>query len=219
MSSRSFGGPVSVDHLRHPDPPLPPPPPPWPLNRSKYNIRRQVDGRVQLRSRGGKWFSVRLDLEVAGAMLLRDTDSGSVYAIETTDLPQVRSELPACTQCTVQQQEQELQQHEQLPASGSSSSPLPLLDPPRPCLCPSSHLAPAIPPPSHNTPTSRHQVDLSDDYVLMMMFSDGAWEEQMAPVEFVDDDSGLTQQLTMSDREFREFIGLLKDFEDDAGAK
>jgi hypothetical protein len=41
-------------------------------------------------SRGGKWFSVRLDLEVAGAMLLRDTDSGSVYAIETTDLPQVR---------------------------------------------------------------------------------------------------------------------------------
>jgi hypothetical protein len=68
-------------------------------------------------------------------------------------------------------------------------------------------------------PPPCHQVDLSDDYVLMMMFSDGAWEEQMAPVEYVDDDAGVTQQLTMSDREFREFIGLLKDFEKDVSAK
>jgi len=64
---------------------------------------------VQLRSRAGEWFTVRLDMEVAGALLLRDP-KGSIYAIETEGLP---------------------------------------------------------------------QVDLSDDYVLLMLFTDGSWQDQM----------------------------------------
>ena len=56
--------------------------------RQKYGIRRGVDGRVQLRSRSGQWYSIRLDMEVPGALLLRDP-KGNVYAIETQDLPQV----------------------------------------------------------------------------------------------------------------------------------
>jgi len=115
--------------------------------RQKYGIRRGIDGRVQLRSRSGQWYSIRLDMEVPGALLLRDP-KGNVYAIETQDLP---------------------------------------------------------------------QVDLSDDYVVLMMFADGVWEDQMSPVEFVDESAGGdTTQLNMTEKEFRDFIGLLKDFEDAA---
>jgi hypothetical protein len=80
-----------------------------PARRSRYGIRRLLDGRVQLRSRNGEWFTVRLDMEVAGALLLRDP-KGNIYAIETEGLP---------------------------------------------------------------------QVDLSDDYVLLMLFTDGSWQDQM----------------------------------------
>lgn len=56
------------------------------------------------------------------------------------------------------------------------------------------------------------QVDLSDDYVLFMMFADGQWEEDMTPIEF-EDESGKnkTQQLTMNEKEFHEFVGILKE--------
>jgi hypothetical protein len=61
------------------------------------------------------------------------------------------------------------------------------------------------------------QVDLSDDYVVLMMFADGVWEDQMSAVEFVDEASGgETTQLNMTEKEFRDFVGLLKDFEDAA---
>lgn len=43
---------------------------------------------MQLRSRKGEWFAVRLDMEVPGALLLRD-GKGNIYAIETEGLPQV----------------------------------------------------------------------------------------------------------------------------------
>lgn len=54
------------------------------------------------------------------------------------------------------------------------------------------------------------QVDLSDDYVLFMMFADGQWEGDMTPIEF-EEDGGGTKQLTMSEKEFHEFVGLLKE--------
>lgn len=76
---------------------------------ARFGIRRLLDGRVQLRSRKGEWYTVRLDMEVAGALLLRDP-RGNIFAIETDGLP---------------------------------------------------------------------QVDLSDDYVLLMLFSDGSWQDQM----------------------------------------
>ncbi|KAI8472077.1 MAG: hypothetical protein J3K34DRAFT_504507 [Monoraphidium minutum] len=112
--------------------------------RARYGVRRGLDGRVQLRSRKGEWFSVRLDMEVAGALLLR-APNGDVFAIETQGLP---------------------------------------------------------------------QVDLSDDYVVLMLFADGGWQDAMQAVEYEDADSpGKVVALNMGDAEFREFIGLLKGFE------
>mmetsp|Transcript_6402 Transcript_6402/g.10957 ORF Transcript_6402/g.10957 Transcript_6402/m.10957 type:complete len:229 (-) Transcript_6402:385-1071(-) len=58
------------------------------------------------------------------------------------------------------------------------------------------------------------QIDLSDDLVALLMFSDGEWEKQMAPVEYMDED-GTTKQLQLDEREFREVIGLLKEIGDE----
>lgn len=110
--------------------------------RLQYGIRREMNGRVQLRSRTGSWYSIRLDLEVPGAVLLQD-ESGYVYALECDGLA---------------------------------------------------------------------QIDLSDDYVLFTLFADPAWEEEIVPIEYEDDD-GKAVQLKLSRQEFRDFVGLLKDFE------
>ena len=116
--------------------------------RARHGVRRLLDGRVQLRSRSGEWFTVRLDMEVAGALLLRDS-KGAVYAIETEGLP---------------------------------------------------------------------QVDLSDDYVLLMLFADGSWQDQMQAIEYEDaDNGGKVTQLTMTEQEFREFVGLLRGTDEDDG--
>lgn len=52
-------------------------------------MKRTVDGRAQLKRKNGTWMSVRLDMEVPGAILLRDTKTNGVYALETDQLPQV----------------------------------------------------------------------------------------------------------------------------------
>lgn len=117
--------------------------------RNKYGIKRALDGRVQLRRRSGTWVSVRLDMEVPGAILLRDTKTEHVYALETDSLP---------------------------------------------------------------------QVDLSDDYVLFMMFADGQWEDDMTPIEF-EEDGGKSEQLKMSEKEFQSFIGILKEPEDEPSSR
>lgn len=57
------------------------------------------------------------------------------------------------------------------------------------------------------------QIDLSDDYVLLMLFANGQWESQIAPVEYEED--GQVKQLTLTAPEFREFVGLLNDAEED----
>jgi hypothetical protein len=57
------------------------------------------------------------------------------------------------------------------------------------------------------------QIDLSDDLVALMMFGSGDWEKQMSAVEFVDE-QGQTKQLQLSEKEFREVIGLLKEAEE-----
>jgi hypothetical protein len=44
---------------------------------------------VQLRRKSGNWMSVRLDMEVPGAILLRDMKTEAIYALETDGLPQV----------------------------------------------------------------------------------------------------------------------------------
>ncbi len=41
--------------------------------------------------------------------------------------------------------------------------------------------------------------------MVLMMFTDGEWEKQMAAVEYADE-KGATQQLQLDDKEFREVI-------------
>jgi len=71
------------------------------------------------------------------------------------------------------------------------------------------------------------QVDLSDDTVVLMLFADGAWEREMATVDVRDADEdgadadangkggkggkgGGSKPLTLTEKEFREVVGLLK---------
>jgi hypothetical protein len=58
--------------------------------RLKYGIRRDLSGRAQLRRSNGTWMQCKLDMEVAGTMLLRDTSDGSVHVLQTDKLEQVR---------------------------------------------------------------------------------------------------------------------------------
>lgn len=56
--------------------------------RQKYKLKRAADGRLLLKGSRGDWFQIRLDMEVAGSMLLRDP-KGNVFAIQTDALQQV----------------------------------------------------------------------------------------------------------------------------------
>jgi hypothetical protein len=69
------------------------------------------------------------------------------------------------------------------------------------------------------------QVDLSDDTVVLMLFADGAWEREMATIDVRDPEEegkrlggkaskAQGRPLTLSEREFREVVGLLKGGED-----
>lgn len=49
--------------------------------RLKMNFRRGPDGRVELRSRQGRWYGVKPDAEVPGYLLLRDVARGDVFAL------------------------------------------------------------------------------------------------------------------------------------------
>lgn len=53
------------------------------------------------------------------------------------------------------------------------------------------------------------QVDLSDDYLMLMMFADPAWQETLIPIQLTDR-SGAVSQLEMSEQEFKDFVGLIK---------
>ncbi len=60
-------------------------------------------------------------------------------------------------------------------------------------------------------------MDLSDDYIIIMMFADGAWEQDMAPIEFEEESgAGGISQLQLPERDFREFVGLLKELNEDS---
>ena len=60
------------------------------------------------------------------------------------------------------------------------------------------------------------QVDLSDDLVLLLVFSDGEWEGLMAPIQYEQED-GKSKQLQIEAKEFREMLGILKQFEEEGG--
>ncbi|GLC45062.1 hypothetical protein PLESTB_001464500 [Pleodorina starrii] len=57
--------------------------------RTKLNFKRGLDGRVYVKNAKGKLFAVRLDMESPGTMLIRDTDSGEVYGLQTEGFQQI----------------------------------------------------------------------------------------------------------------------------------
>jgi hypothetical protein len=57
--------------------------------RLKYGMRRGIDGRVQLRRRDGVWMQCKLDMEIKGTMLLRDTANSHIHILMTDRLEQV----------------------------------------------------------------------------------------------------------------------------------
>lgn len=57
--------------------------------RLKYGIRRGDDGRVQLRKADGTWMQLKLDMEVRGTMLLRNTVDDTIWVLQTERLEQV----------------------------------------------------------------------------------------------------------------------------------
>lgn len=212
------------------------------LHRSKYGIRRSLDGRAQLRRKNGTWMSIRLDMEVPGAILLRDTKTSQVYALETDSLPQVGTEAllnvhglgGSCQhmQCDLScygdlgdQGSFGVTQHNPgtrcprlmqltLACKGLTAGNATLscrmdgsvalaFDGVVCCCC----------------CCSSAQVDLSDDYVLFMMFADGQWEDDMTPIEFEDDGTGKAAVLTMSEKEFQSFIGILKEPDEEPASK
>lgn len=108
--------------------------------RLKYGIRRGDNGRVQLRRTDGSWMQVKLDMEMRGTILLRNTTDDTVWVLQTDRL---------------------------------------------------------------------EQVDLSDDYILFMLFADDAWEQQIAPIRIADE-NGEASMLEMGEQQFKDYVGLLK---------
>lgn len=56
------------------------------------------------------------------------------------------------------------------------------------------------------------QIDLSDDYVVLMLFADGEWEDNIQPIQ-INDGKEKPQTLKLSDKEFKEFLGLMSQVE------
>lgn len=66
-------------------------------------MKRTVDGRVQLRHKDGTWFQLKLDNEVKGTLLLRNSQTGEVHVLQTDKLEQVSMGLillPCLHHCT-----------------------------------------------------------------------------------------------------------------------
>eukprot|EP00798_Chlamydomonas_sp_ICE-L_P001292 gene1293-32641_t len=108
--------------------------------RLKNGFKRIADGRVMLRGENGDWYSLRLDLEIPGVMLLRDP-KGMIYALQSGTL---------------------------------------------------------------------RQVDLADDFIITLLFSDGEWEESKLPLLFTDDE-GNELGLQMDALDFRQVVGIVKE--------
>lgn len=59
--------------------------------RERFGFTRLPDGRVVLKSSKGLSYSVRLDMEEPGTMLLRETKGGDIFALSVDGLVQVRN--------------------------------------------------------------------------------------------------------------------------------
>lgn len=58
-------------------------------------------------------------------------------------------------------------------------------------------------------PHKHQQIDLSDDYVLFMMFADNNWEQEIVPIQLADE-NGRASTLEMGEQQFKDYVGILK---------
>jgi hypothetical protein len=131
---------------------------------------------VWLKARSGGWVEARLDAKIPGTVLLRDEGSGAVFFITYNNVQQVRrfprgSERArglavvarACLALSVQAAARRgaacVAARAQLPAARRRSTAGP----------------------GQTRPPVKTQIDLTDDYVVMALFGDGAWEDQVGP--------------------------------------
>jgi hypothetical protein len=56
-------------------------------------------------------------------------------------------------------------------------------------------------------------VDLSDDYLLFMLFASGEWEDGIMPIQIADE-AGTVSTLEMSEQQFKDYVGLIKSLQD-----
>lgn len=56
------------------------------------------------------------------------------------------------------------------------------------------------------------QLDLSDDYLLLLMFADGNWTEVIQPIQ-IGDAQGNVEDLSVDAQQFRDTVGILKTLE------
>lgn len=61
--------------------------------RERFGFTRLPDGRVVLKSSKGLSYTVRLDMEAPGTMLLRETKGGNIFALSVDGVVQV-SDVP-----------------------------------------------------------------------------------------------------------------------------
>lgn len=57
------------------------------------------------------------------------------------------------------------------------------------------------------------QVDLSDDYLLFMLFADKGWEQQIIPIQIADE-NGNASTLEMGEQQFKDYVGLIKSLQE-----
>jgi hypothetical protein len=63
------------------------------------------------------------------------------------------------------------------------------------------------------THPSARQIDLSDDYLLLMLFADASWEDDMMPIQLTSSD-GTVETLELQAQQFKDFVGLLRTLQD-----
>ena len=149
-----------------------------------------------LRARGGSWLEVRLDAKVPGTVLLRDEGSGGVFYITYNNIQQVGwGEFHAART-----------PKRAAGARGRAPRPTRMASPLFPKQAPQTPRPPLIGP-------SLPQIDLTDDYVVMALFGDGAWEDQLQRLQAREneDGSGALVDVAMDQEAFRDLISAMAD--------
>lgn len=173
--------------------------------RLKYGIRRDVNGRAQLRRSDGTWMQCKLDMEVAGTMLLRDTNDGSVHVLQTDKLEQVRLAGWLAAAGFLQEQMVQLQKEELAPLSKCAGTSAAVLWTAFAQDCLMLHTGPLA---ASSCFAAAVQIDLSDDYLLLTLFADGEWQGQTQPIQLGDGDK--LEPLQVEEQQFKDFVGMIK---------